>query len=120
MGRGDEASGVDEEDVEASMVADRIRELCGEGVDLKDIAILVRTLGAVKPFERALDRFGIPFVVSGGRTFLEAREIRDVLALSGRAGESAGRHRGGRGSAESAGRHVRRGDLSNRQGRLAR
>jgi ATP-dependent helicase/nuclease subunit A len=81
VGRGDEATGVDEEDVEASMVAEHIGKLRGEGVALKDIAILVRTLGAAKSFERALDRFGIPFVVSGGRTFLEAREIRDVLAL---------------------------------------
>jgi ATP-dependent helicase/nuclease subunit A len=81
VSRGDEMTGVDEEDVEASMVAQRIFELRGEGVELKEIAILVRTLGAVKPFERALDRFGIAFVVSGGRTFLEAREIRDVLAL---------------------------------------
>ena len=46
-----------------------------------DIAILVRALSATEPFERALDRFGIPFLVSGGRTFLEAREIRDLLAL---------------------------------------
>jgi ATP-dependent exoDNAse (exonuclease V) beta subunit len=71
----------DADDVEASLVAARIRELSGGAVPLKDVAILVRTLGAAKPFERALDRFGIPFMVSGGRTFLEAREIRDLLAL---------------------------------------
>jgi len=83
VGQGDEAAGVDEEEVEASMVAARIRELCADhgGAAFKDIAILVRTLGAAKRLERALDRFGIPFLVSGGRTFLEAREIRDVLAL---------------------------------------
>jgi ATP-dependent helicase/nuclease subunit A len=80
VARGDEDT-VDREEVEASMVAARIRELCADGTSLKDIAILVRTLGAAKPFERALDQLGIPFVVSGGRTFLEAREIRDVLAL---------------------------------------
>lgn len=77
---------VDEEEVEAGMVAARIRNFCPDnrgsgGVALKDVAILVRALGAAKPFERALDRFGIPFVVSGGRTFLEARELRDVMAL---------------------------------------
>jgi len=104
VGRGEEAAWVDQgnvdqgsveqerdaennaEDVEASMVAERIREFCPDnrgsgGTALKDIAILVRALGATKPFERALDRFGIPFVVSGGRTFLETREIRDVMAL---------------------------------------
>jgi ATP-dependent helicase/nuclease subunit A len=76
VGRGDDA-----ESVEASLVAARILELRHEGVPLNHIAILVRTLGAAEAFERALDRFAIPFVVSGGRTFLEAREVRDVLGL---------------------------------------
>lgn len=77
VGRGEQA-----EEVEAALVANRIRELVESGeCDVCDIAILVRTLGAAQPFERALDRCGIPFIVSGGRTFLEAREIRDLLAL---------------------------------------
>ena len=66
------------EDVEASLVASRILEL---ECDYKDIAILVRSLNALEPFTRALDRFNIPFVITGGRTFLEAREIRDLLAF---------------------------------------
>lgn len=72
---------VDQEEVEANMVAASILDLLKAGAEFKDIAILVRALGATKPFETALDQAGIPFVVSGGRTFLEAREIRDVLAL---------------------------------------
>lgn len=66
------------EDVEASLVAARIREL---GYEYKDIAILVRSLNALDPFTRALDRFDIPFVTTGGRTFLDAREIRDLIAF---------------------------------------
>jgi len=66
------------EDVEASMVAERIREL---GCEYKDVAILVRALTALDPFARALDRFNIPFVITGGKSFLEAREIRDLLAF---------------------------------------
>ena len=66
------------EDVEASLVAERIREL---GYDFKHVAILVRSLNALDPFTRALDRFNIPFVITGGRTFLEAREIRDLRAF---------------------------------------
>lgn len=46
-----------------------------------DFAILVRTLKAAEPFEELLEKRGIPFVVSGGRTFLEARETRDVMGL---------------------------------------
>ncbi|HML18238.1 MAG TPA: UvrD-helicase domain-containing protein [Bryobacteraceae bacterium] len=76
-GRGDDAI-----DAEASLVASRIRKLVdAKEYDFGDIAILVRTLRATEPFEKAFDRFDIPFLVSGGRTFLEAREIRDLLAL---------------------------------------
>lgn len=66
------------EDVEASLVAGRIREL---GYEYKDVAILVRSLSSLDPFTRALDRFNIPFVITGGKTFLEAREIRDLRAF---------------------------------------
>jgi ATP-dependent helicase/nuclease subunit A len=65
-------------DIEASLVADRIRQL---DCDFKDVAILVRSLNAFEPFIKALDAFGVPFVTTGGRTFLEAREIRDLLNL---------------------------------------
>ena len=77
VGRGEQA-----EDQEAALVAARIRELVdSETHKYRDIAVLVRTLAALPPFERAFDRSGIPFLVSGGRTFLEAREIRDMTAL---------------------------------------
>jgi ATP-dependent exoDNAse (exonuclease V) beta subunit len=73
VGEGDDAS-----EVEASLIASKIREL---GCDYSDVAILVRSLNALDPITRALDRFDIPFVTTGGKTFLEAREIRDLLAL---------------------------------------
>ncbi|HEV1287361.1 MAG TPA: UvrD-helicase domain-containing protein [Bryobacteraceae bacterium] len=66
------------DEVEASLVAARIREL---DCDYKDVAILVRSLNALPPFVEALDQFGIPFVTTGGRTFLDAREIRDLQAF---------------------------------------
>src|SRR5579883_1314540 len=75
------ASGEDANDVEASMIAERILELAASGRKFSEIAILVRTMTAARPIERALDLAGIPFLVSGGRTFLEAREIRDVINL---------------------------------------
>ncbi|HLX42990.1 MAG TPA: UvrD-helicase domain-containing protein [Bryobacteraceae bacterium] len=77
VGRGENGA-----DVEAGLVAARIRELVdSRQYDFRDVAILVRALSATEAFERSLDRFGIPFLVSGGRTFLEARETRDLLAL---------------------------------------
>ncbi|HTB14687.1 MAG TPA: UvrD-helicase domain-containing protein [Bryobacteraceae bacterium] len=66
------------EDVEASMVAARIREL---NYEYKDVAVLVRSLNSLDPFTRAFDRFDIPFVITGGRTFLDAREIRDLVSF---------------------------------------
>ena len=76
------ARGADAENVEAALVARRIRELIdSKECELSDIAVLVRALASVEPFERAFDRFDIPFLVAGGRRFLEAREIRDILAL---------------------------------------
>jgi ATP-dependent helicase/nuclease subunit A len=77
VGQGDNGA-----EVEAGLVAARIRELVDSGAyTYRDIGVLVRTLASMGAFESAFDRFGIPFLVSGGRTFLEAREIRDLLAL---------------------------------------
>ncbi|MBZ5631633.1 MAG: UvrD-helicase domain-containing protein [Acidobacteriia bacterium] len=77
VGRGEEAA-----ETEAALVAARIRQFVdSREFDYRDIAVLVRTLSSTAPFERAFDRLGIPFLLSGGRTFLEARETRDLLAL---------------------------------------
>jgi ATP-dependent exoDNAse (exonuclease V) beta subunit len=77
VGMGEQAA-----DVEASLVAHRIREWVDLGEHkFGDIAVLVRALSSTGPFEKAFDRFDIPFVVGGGRTFLEARETLDILLL---------------------------------------
>jgi len=70
------------EEDEAAQVASRIREWRDSNAyEFGDIAILVRTLNSTRPFEEALDRRNIPFLISGGRTFLEARETRDLMAF---------------------------------------
>jgi ATP-dependent helicase/nuclease subunit A len=77
VGRGDNAA-----DAEAALVAARIRQFVDRGeFGYHEIAVLVRTLSSTAPFERAFDRLEIPFLLTGGRTFLEARETRDLLAL---------------------------------------
>ncbi|HEY7335743.1 MAG TPA: UvrD-helicase domain-containing protein [Bryobacteraceae bacterium] len=69
-------------EIEAEMVAAKIRQwVDARERNYQDIAVLVRTLGSTPPFERAFDAFGIPFLLTGGRTFLEARETRDLMAL---------------------------------------
>jgi len=80
VGRGDESD--EAADAEAGLVAARIRHFRDSGeFDYGDIAVLVRTLSSTAPFERAFDRLDIPFLLTGGRTFLEARETRDLLAF---------------------------------------
>src|SRR5579883_1077509 len=77
VGRGERGA-----EMEAEMVAAQIRAWTDAGERAyRDIAVLVRTLGATAPFEQAFDRLQIPFQLSGGRTFLESRETRDLTAL---------------------------------------
>jgi ATP-dependent helicase/nuclease subunit A len=77
VGEGDNAP-----EVEAALVARRIRDWVDSGEHkFGQIAVLFRALTSTEPFEKAFDRFGIPFLVGGGRTFLEARETRDILLL---------------------------------------
>ncbi len=63
---------------EARQVVRRIREL---EVPFREVAILARTMPALEPIQRALDEARIPFLVTGGRTFLETREVRDAVML---------------------------------------
>ena len=68
-------------EAEAELVAARIAEWARDGRRWGDFAILVRALHSAEHFEKALETRGIPFLVSGGRTFLEARETLDLMAL---------------------------------------
>jgi ATP-dependent helicase/nuclease subunit A len=77
VGRGNDPAAA-----EAALVAGRIRHWRDSGAyAFADMAVLVRTIAAMEPFEAEFDRRGIPFLVSGGRGFLEARETRDILLL---------------------------------------
>jgi ATP-dependent exoDNAse (exonuclease V) beta subunit len=80
VGRGEEAA--DAANAEAELVAARVRQFVdNRECEYRDIAVLVRTLSSTAPFERTFDRQNIPFLLTGGRTFLEARETRDLLAF---------------------------------------
>lgn len=68
-------------EAEAELVAGRIAEWVSQGRAWGDFAILVRALHSARPLEKELELRGIPFLVSGGKTFLEARETLDLMAL---------------------------------------
>ncbi|MEY3125797.1 MAG: hypothetical protein RLZZ573_2317, partial [Pseudomonadota bacterium] len=50
------------------------------GVQFRDFAILYRANHQAKPFEKALRKLNIPYKVSGGQSFFDRAEIRDLCA----------------------------------------
>ncbi len=64
---------------EASFISNDIRRRVREGVSYKDIGILVRTNGLISQLENNLLEHEIPVKVSGGQSFYDRREIRDML-----------------------------------------
>ena len=78
--RGDEA-------LEAKWVASRIGELRGQllledgPARFGDMAVLVRKADSMQAIANAFDESGIPYVVTAGKGFYEAREVNDLTHL---------------------------------------
>lgn len=70
-----------DEETEARQVAAEVAALRRRGVELDEIAILLRINSHSERFERALDAAGIPYVVRGGERFYERPEVRQALVL---------------------------------------
>ena len=79
----------DSEEHEAERAVARIQSLRAEGSlaqegqqyrEFKDFAVLYRANHQAKPFEKALRRANIPYKVSGGQSFFDRAEIRDLCA----------------------------------------
>ena len=69
----------DERD-EAHKVADKIKELNKEGIDLSDMAILYRTNGQSRVFEEEMMMNSIPYKIIGSIYFYQRKEIKDLIA----------------------------------------
>lgn len=65
---------------EAEIISQEIANILGAGVELDDIAILMRSLNRVKIYEDALRKAQIPYRTIGGTGFYDRQEIRDILA----------------------------------------
>ncbi len=67
------------DDLEAQVLAARIRQLHRNGVPYGDMAILLRTRYPLPNIEFALRRDRIPYCVLGGTGFSQRQEIKDLL-----------------------------------------
>jgi ATP-dependent DNA helicase Rep len=70
----------DDEVHEAERALARMESLRGAGAAFTDIAILYRANHQARVFEQALRKAGIPYKVSGGQSFFDRAEIRDLCA----------------------------------------
>jgi len=70
-----------DEQTEAEQIVGEIRLAISSGVDPRDFAILFRTNQQPRPFENELRRQQVPYVLVGGLSFYDRREVRDMLAF---------------------------------------
>jgi ATP-dependent DNA helicase Rep len=72
----------DNEDHEADRAVARIQSLqaSSQHKEWRDFAILYRANHMARPFEQSLRRAQIPYKVSGGQSFFDRAEIRDLCA----------------------------------------
>lgn len=69
----------DDEPAEAAAVARRIAALRGEGVALREQAVLFRVNAQSEAYEAALADAGIPYLLRGGERFFDRREVREAV-----------------------------------------
>lgn len=70
-----------DETMEAQFVAEEVLRLVQLGkAKLSDFAVLFRTGTQPRPFEAEFRRAGIPYVLVGGMSFFDRKEVRDVMA----------------------------------------
>lgn len=69
------------ERVEAEFVAQEVSEHHRQGIPFNQMAVFYRTNAQSRPFEDYLAYERIPYVIVGGISFYQRREIKDILAF---------------------------------------
>jgi DNA helicase-2/ATP-dependent DNA helicase PcrA len=70
----------EDESIEAKTVVGEIQERIAAGQQPRDFAILFRTNEQPRAFEAELRRAKVPYVLVGGMSFYDRKEVRDILA----------------------------------------
>lgn len=65
---------------EAYFVASRMRQHRQKGLSLNEMVVFYRTNAQSRPFEDQFLSQGIPYVIVGGVSFYQRKEIKDILA----------------------------------------
>jgi len=68
------------ERAEGDKVAERVAALVAGGAEPSEIAVLARSAFALHAVEEAMIKARIPYEVTGGQTFVDREEVRDVTA----------------------------------------
>ncbi|MBN1327617.1 MAG: UvrD-helicase domain-containing protein, partial [Candidatus Cloacimonetes bacterium] len=71
---------LENQDEEATVIADRIIDLKKRNVSARDIVILYRTNAQSRVFEKIFTRKGLRYQIVGGVNFYQRKEIKDILA----------------------------------------
>ncbi|MTG89926.1 AAA family ATPase [Cellulosimicrobium sp. BIT-GX5] len=79
----------DDDEAEATGIAQRISRLLAAGTRASEIAVLYRTNAQSEAFESALADAGIGYLVRGGERFFQRKEVRDAIVLLRGAARSA-------------------------------
>jgi DNA helicase-2/ATP-dependent DNA helicase PcrA len=69
-----------ETDEAKAIVEDIHRRLTQPGVEPRDFAVLFRTNEQPRPFEQEFRRLKIPYMLLGGQSFFDRKEVKDVVS----------------------------------------
>jgi DNA helicase-2/ATP-dependent DNA helicase PcrA len=78
----------DDDEAEATGIAERAARLVAAGTRPSEIAVLYRTNAQSEAFEQAFAAAGLGYLVRGGERFFARREVRDALVLLRGAGRA--------------------------------
>ncbi|MDR0447137.1 MAG: UvrD-helicase domain-containing protein, partial [Treponema sp.] len=80
-GKAVEAHYPEDENDEGDFIANKIREhMLNEGLDYDAFGVLLRTNSLTRTIEAAFLESNIPYKVSGGQSFFQRKEIKDILS----------------------------------------